>query len=63
MFYDCRTFNGSSGSPVVKEVNGKLHVVGIHRFSLKGVYYNCATLFSAVFSHAHFDDKEGINFS
>ena len=60
MFYDCRTFNGSSGSPVVKVVDGKLQVVAIHRGILDSTYYNCSTLFSAVFSHLHFDDKEGL---
>ena len=60
IFYDCHTFGGSSGSPVVKVIDGKLQVVAIHRAVLQNTYYNCATLFSAVFSHARFDDKEGL---
>ena len=60
MFYDCRTFNGSSGSPVVKVVDGKLRVMAIHRGILQGTYYNLATVFSDVFSHVHSDDKKGV---
>ena len=60
MFYDCCTFNGSSGSPVLKVVEGKLQVVAIHRGFLHGTFYNLATLFSDLFSHLHFDDKKGV---
>ena len=60
MFYDCCTFNGSSGSPVVKVVGGKLQVVAIHRGGLHGTYYNLSTLLSDVFSHVCFDAKKGV---
>ena len=62
MFYDCCTCGGSSGSPVLKVVDGKLRVVAIHRAYLRGTCYNSATLFSAIFSHAEFDDKKGMSF-
>ena len=60
MFYDCYTFNGSSGSPVVKVVDGKLQVVAIHRGVLHKAYYNMASCFSDVFSYLRFDDKKGL---
>ena len=60
MFYDCCTFNGSSGSPVLKVVEGKLQVVAVHRGALHGTFYNLATFFSDVFSYLRFDDKKGV---
>ena len=60
MFYDCCTFNGSSGSPVAKVVGGKLQVVAVHRGLIQTTYYNCSTLFASIFSHVGFDDKEGL---
>ena len=60
MLYDCKTFNGSSGSPVLKEVNGELQVVGIHRGILNETYYNISTLFSEVYKYVNSDDKKGL---
>ena len=60
VLYDCCTFNGSSGSPVVKVVDGKLQVMAIHRGLIHTTYYNCSTLFASVYSHVGFDDKEGL---
>ena len=31
VFYGCATYNGSSGSPVLKVVDGALRVVALHR--------------------------------
>ena len=46
LFYKCETLGGSSGSPVVKEVDNVLKVVAVHRGQYKkeekgynGVYY------------------------
>ena len=60
MLYDCCTFNGSSGSPVVKVVDGKLQVVAVHRGVIRTMYYNFSTLFTSIFSHVGFDNKEGL---
>ena len=60
MFYDCKTFSASSGSPVLKEVDGKLQVVAIHRGFLNGTYYNLSTRFSDVLNYVGSNDKKGL---
>ena len=59
MLYDCKTFEASSGSPVLKEVNGKLQVVGIHRGPLRETYYNSSTHFSDILNYIDSNDKKG----
>ena len=58
LLYDCETYGGSSGSPVVKVVNGKLQVVGMHCGVLE-YKYNFGLLFTAILSHQHFGNDGG----
>ena len=58
MLYDCQTYGGSSGSPVVKVVNGKLQVVGVHRGVIENTY-NCGSLLTAILSHKCFGGDGG----
>lgn len=48
LYYQCTTEKGSSGSPVLKEVDGDLKIVAIHRGTRDGSQdqpgYNCGTL-------------------
>ena len=59
-FYDSSTFNGSSGSPVVKVVDGKLQVVGLHRFRAINEKCRAGTIFGEILRHACFIDGEGM---
>ena len=52
VYYQCETHNGSSGSPVMKVVNGTLQVVALHRGCEKK-YLNYGSLFAAVLKHAN----------
>lgn len=58
MFYGCATCGGSSGSPVLKVVDGELRVVAVHRGYLQG-FLNFGTCFSAILSHASLINEEG----
>ena len=58
VFYGCATCEGSSGSPVLKVVDGKLKVVALHR-ACGEKNLNYGSLFSAVLSHAHLIDGDG----
>ena len=58
LLYDCETYGGSSGSPVVKVVNGKLQVVGLHRGIIENKY-NFGSLLTAILSHWYFGDDGG----
>ncbi|XP_065890663.1 uncharacterized protein [Dysidea avara] len=57
-FYDCSTFSGSSGSPVVKVVNGKLKVVALHRFRTINEKSRAGSIFTEILRHACFIDEE-----
>ena len=46
LYYSSATERGSSGSPIVKEVNGKLRVIGLHRAGDKE--HNWGSLFSEI---------------
>ncbi|XP_065900703.1 uncharacterized protein [Dysidea avara] len=55
LLYECTTDMGSSGSPVLKEVDGDLKIVALHR---GGEYkqwnsdrYNCGTLIQEIVNH------------
>ena len=60
MLYDCKTFHASSGSPVLKVVDGKLQVVAIHRGFLHGTYYNLSSRFSDVLNYISSTDNKGL---
>ena len=49
LYYSSATECGSSGSPIVKEVNGKLRVVGLHRAGDEE--HNWSSLFSEIINH------------
>ena len=49
LYYSSATECGSSGSPIVKEVNGKLRVVGIYRAGDEE--HNWGSLFSEIINH------------
>ena len=51
VFYCFETHGGSSGSPVLKIVDGKPRVVAVHR-ACKKKNLNYGTKFSAIISHA-----------
>ena len=55
LLYQCTTDLGSSGSPVVKEVDGELKVVALHRggkeASDRWHGYNCGTLIREILNH------------
>ena len=48
LYYQCTTEKGSSGSPVLKEVDGELKIVALHRGTKDSDQnhpgYNCGTL-------------------
>ena len=53
LLYQCTTEEGSSGSPVLKEVQGDLKVVALHRGGRNGSYsgaidFNCGTLIEEI---------------
>lgn len=52
MYYQCDTYNGSSGSPVMKVVNRKLQVVALHR-GCERKHLNYGSLFAAVLKHVN----------
>lgn len=58
IYHGCETFQGSSGSPILKVVNGNLRVVALHR---GGVTANLkyGTDFKAVLHHTKLVDGEG----
>ena len=58
VYYGCSTCKGSSGSSVLKVVDGKLRVVALHCASQEK-YLNYGSLFSAVLSHASLIDGNG----
>ena len=58
MFYGCATCQGSSGSPVLKIVDGGFRVVAVHRGHLKG-FLNFGTRFSTILSRSSLIDEEG----
>ena len=49
LYYSSATERGSSGSPIVKEVNGKLRVVELHRAGDEE--HNWVSLFSEIIYH------------
>jgi len=55
LLYQCTTDNGSSGSPVLKEVNGELKIVALHRGGRETggdwLGYNCGTLIKEMLNH------------
>ena len=55
LLYQCTTDLGSSGSPVLKEVDGELKVVALHRGGRETgdswVGYNCGTLIQEILNH------------
>jgi len=56
LLYQCSTEHGSSGSPVLKEVQGDLKVVALHRggrdASLSNMLgFNCGTLVQEISNH------------
>ena len=55
LLYQCTTDNGSSGSPVLKEVDGEWKVVALHRGGNdahgKWLGYNCGTLIQHILNH------------
>ena len=57
LYYRCTTEKGSSGSPVLKEVDGDLKIVALHRGTRDGDHdhpgYNCGTLIQEI----HLDDE------
>lgn len=52
LYYQCTTEKGSSGSPVLKEVEGELKIVALHRGAKGGDHhhpgYNCGTLIQEI---------------
>ena len=52
MYYGCATYEGSSGSPVLKIVDGKLRVVALHRASVQEKNLHYGSLFSSILDHA-----------
>ena len=58
VFYGCATYKGSSGSPVLKVVDGTLKVVALHR-GCQAKYLNYGSLFSEVLFHAAGRDSAG----
>ena len=58
MFYGCATYKGSSGSPVLKVVDGTLKVVALNR-GCQAKYLNYGSLFSEVLFHASERDSAG----
>ena len=50
MVYEGGTKPGSSGSPIMKEVDGRLRVVGLHRsgYENKKPCFNAGSLFSEI---------------
>jgi len=58
-FYDSSTFNGSSGSPVVKVVEGKLQVVALHRFRTINQKCRAGSILTEILRHACFIEEEG----
>ena len=57
LLYQCTTDYGSSGSPVLKEVDGDLMVVALHRGGRDSgnswLGYNCGTLVQEILNHLH----------
>ena len=55
LLYQCTTDLGSSGSPVLKEVDGELKVVALHRggreANVNWLGYNCGTLMREILNH------------
>ena len=51
LFYECDTEEGSSGAPVIKEVNNDLKVVAVHRGKSAGEF-NFGTHMSSILKHA-----------
>ena len=49
LYYSSATEPGSSGSPIVKEVEGMLRVVGLHRAGDEE--HNWGSLFSEIINH------------
>jgi len=60
-FYDASTFKGSSGSPVVNVVEGKLQVVAIHRFRAISQKCRAGSILTEILCHACFVKDEGIH--
>ena len=52
LYYKCTTEKGSSGSPVLKEVDGELKIVALHRGTTDGnqclAEHNCGTLIKEI---------------
>ena len=60
IYHGCDASKGSSGSPIVKEVNGNLRVVAIHRSGVavtSNLHYG--TAFKAVLCHANLIRGQG----
>ena len=55
LLYECTTEMGSSGSPVLKEVDGDLKIVALHRGGKDKQWnsdgYNCGTLIQQIVNH------------
>ena len=49
LYYSNATERGSSGSPILKEVDGRLKLVGLHREGDED--YNWGSLFSEIINH------------
>jgi len=50
LFYECDTDKGSSGAPVIKEVNNQLELVAVHRAN-SFCDFNCGSLVSSILHH------------
>ena len=61
VYYGCKTLKGSSGSPILKVVDGKLRVVAIHNGAADlSESRKYGIEFKAVLCHAGLEKGEGI---